>query len=79
MKTMKEQCEERGVDIATLLGKTAAEVRTMGYEVRADCPEHYVLVTTEMAPPIPAARVILGQGYSAPTGYVWVGKDTPRN
>lgn len=43
MKTMAKQCEERGVNVASMLGKTASQARAMGFDVPPNVPGRAVL------------------------------------
>jgi hypothetical protein len=63
-KTVKAQCDELGIEVP--VGKTAAEVRAMGVEVRDYIPDHAVLCADD------GREVLDLEAFDGkPTGYHW--------
>jgi hypothetical protein len=50
MKTIAEQCGALGWTVEELLGKTAREVRTLGFEIPTTVPQEYTLHADENVP-----------------------------
>jgi len=72
MKPIAEQAAERGTPMTELLGKSAREVRALGFEVSSGVPDHMVLAEDESR--LPVDLHVFGRS----TGYVWTGATLTR-